>query len=334
MKSLIAPLMNKIPYIKRLQQHIAEVSRERDELWDKLAELNKRIEDLREREGGFPAGHYYSPVPDREDVLAYLKARKARDKNPAGISVDRQGMLDLLEEYGRFYEDIPFPETQAEGFRYYFDNEWYSYGDAIFLHSFLRKHQPEHIIEVGSGFSSAVMLDTVDRFFPQRPEMTFIDPYPERLQGLLTDDDRKQVNVIAKKIQNVPVDLFASLKAGDLLFIDSSHVVKAGSDLQFLLFEILPLLPPGVFVHFHDMFWPFDYPSSWLEKGMYWNENYFLHAFLINNQEWSIQFFNSYTKHEFIGFVNEKMPLCAKNFGGGLYLRKEVCESAQSAKDC
>ena len=323
MKSIVAPLINNIPYIKRLRQHIAEISQERDKLWD-------LIEDLRKREGGFPAGHYYSPVPDREDVVAYLNAREDKNCYPVGITIDRNEMLELLGRYSLFYNDIPFPVSPTKGFRYYFDNEWYSYGDAIFLYSFLRNQQPERIIEVGSGFSSAVMLDTVDRFFPQRPEMTFIDPYPDRLQGLLTDDDRKQVNVIAEKIQNVPTDLFTSLKAGDLLFIDSSHVVKTGSDLQLLLFDILPLLPPGVFVHFHDMFWPFDYPSSWLEDGMYWNENYFLHAFLINNHEWDILFFNSYAKYEFSDFINKRMPLCAKNFGGGLYLRKEACQPTLS----
>jgi len=127
------------------------------------------------------------------------------------------------------------------------------------------------------------MLDTVDNFFSFKPEITFIEPFPQRLKSLLKDTDKDNVTIIEKFAQDVSPSIFLNMEAGDLLFIDSSHVVKCGSDLHILMFDILPLLPKGVFVHFHDIFYPFEYPIEWVKQGRYWNENYFLRAFLSYN---------------------------------------------------
>ena len=277
---------------------------------------------LRKQEA-FPAGHYYSPIPSKKDVLSYVRSRTTPPIDLPGINLNEKNQRDVLDEYTRFYPDLPFPEKQTTSHRYYYENRWFSYSDAIFLYSFLRKNAPKKIIEVGSGFSSAVMLDTIDGFFPQRPEITFIEPYPDRLVSLFREGDRKRVRLIEKRVQDVPNEVLLDLDSGDLLFIDSSHVVKCGSDLQLLMFEVLPRLQPGVFVHFHDVFYPFDYPAEWLTKGRYWNENYFLRAFLSYNSEWSIRFFNTYVHFMFGDLIKERMPLCAKNPGGSLYIQRE-----------
>jgi len=284
-----------------------------------IKNLSKQVR----KQGAFPAGHYYSPIPLEEEVIAYVRSRKAPNSDLPGVNLNEKSQRKVLDEYIDFYKDLPFPERQTTGHRYYYENGWFSYSDAIFLYSFLRKHMPKRIIEIGSGFSSAVMLDTIDGFFPQRPEVTFIEPCPNRIISLFKDGDREQVKLIDKKIQDVPPELLLALESGDLLFIDSSHVVKCGSDLQLLMFEILPRLQPGVFVHFHDVFYPFDYPSEWLIEGRYWNENYFLRAFLSYNSEWSIQFFNTYAHFMFGDLIKEKMPLCSKNPGGSLYIQRE-----------
>ena len=298
MKRLIKPFLEKPQYIQNLYQEI-------------------------EKQGAFPAGHYYSPIPDRDDVREYVELRKPLSLELPDVKLNKERQFELLNDYLSFYDELPFPEKQNKEYRYYYDNNWYSYSDAIFLYSFLRKNEPKRIIEIGSGFSSAVMLDTVDGFFSHHPDITFIDPYPERLNSLLRNDDEKNVKIINKKVQEVPVELFLSLKAGDLLFIDSSHVLKCGSDLQLLMFKILPLLPSGVFVHFHDVFYPFDYPTEWLKEGKYWNENYFLRAFLSYNYDWSVSFFNTYVALAFNDFIKDKMPLCIKNSGGSLYIQRE-----------
>jgi hypothetical protein len=98
--------------------------------------------------------------------------------------------------------------------------------------------------------------------------------------------------------------------------------MKYGSDLQFLMFEVLPNLPPGVFVHFHDVFYPFEYPAHWLREGRYWNEVYFLRAFLSYNNAWEIVFFTSYVEKVFEDFIRKTMPLCLKGGGASLYVRR------------
>lgn len=298
MNHRIKSLVNSVPFIK---------------------EFSKQIRT----QGAYPAGHYYSPIPSREDVLSYVKSRKAPAGNLPGINLNESSQRAVLDEYTGFYQDLPFPIHQTTGHRYYYENNWFGYTDAIFLYSFLRKYTPQRIIEVGSGFSSAVMLDTIDGFFSERPRVTFIEPYPDRLMSLLKEGDTKKVEIIDKKIQNVAPETLLSLEAGDFLFIDSSHVVKCGSDLQFLMFDILPRLRSGVFVHFHDVFYPFDYPAEWLVEGRYWNENYFLRAFLSYNSEWSILFFNTYAHLMFYETIKENMPLCAKSSGGSLYIQRK-----------
>lgn len=297
MKKTIKALLNKAPYVRDLHEQV------------KL-------------QGAFPAGHYYSPIPTEQDVRAYIESRGPPSERLPGIELNEEGQYKLLRRYVEFYKDIPYPEKQTSGRRYYYDNDWFSYSDAIFLYCFLREHKPKKIIEIGSGFSSAAMLDAADTLPEWSPQLVFVEPYPERLLSLMKENDKTSVTLIDSKIQDVSLDTLLALESGDLLFVDSSHVVKCGSDLQLLLFEVLPRLQSGVYVHFHDVFYPFDYPSEWLEAGRFWNENYFLRAFLSYNSAWSICFFNTYVNARFDELIKKKMPLCTKNTGGSLYIQR------------
>jgi hypothetical protein len=113
-----------------------------------------------------------------------------------------------------------------------------------------------------------------------------------------------------------------SEKCKKYLLIPSARYVQEICYSLILMFEVLPQLPTGVFVHFHDVFYPFEYPAEWLLKGVYWNEDYLLRAFLSYNSEWEIFFFNTYIATVFKDFLLEKMPLCLKNTGGSLYIRR------------
>jgi hypothetical protein len=172
------------------------------------------------------------------------------------IKLNKENQFQRLQEFCRFYDELPFPEKQKPACRYYYGQNWFGYADAIFLYSFLRQNKPKRIVEVGSGFSSAVILDTAERFLPQQTEVTFIEPYPDRLLSLLKNHDKDKNRIINTRVQEAPIEVFTSLGAGNLLFIDSSHVVKCGSDVSYLIFDVLPQLPAGVFVHFHDVFLP------------------------------------------------------------------------------
>jgi hypothetical protein len=136
--------------------------------------------------------------------------------------------------------------------------------------------------------------------------------------------DLAGVTLIEQKLQDVNIDLFRQLEPGDLLFVDSTHVSKTGSDVNMILFEILPILPKGVMIHFHDIFYPFEYPKEWVLgwSGFGWNEIYLLRAFLTNNEEYKIILFNTYLEHLYEDWFKEKMPVCLKDKGGSLWLMK------------
>jgi hypothetical protein len=270
-----------------------------------------------------PPGHFYSPIPDIDVVDRY----RASILNPSatnvpGIDLQVPRQLALLESFASYQDDMPFREEPTPRLRYYFGNPYFSYGDAVILYSMLRHRQPRRIVEVGSGFSSAVMLDTNEHFFTQSIAMTFIDPYPQRLLSLLSGDDALTHEVISHVVQDVPMERFASLEAGDVLFIDSSHVVKVGSDVVHLVTSVLPRLGRGVLIHFHDVFWPFEYPEAWIRDGRAWNEGYILKAFLQFNAAFEIVFFNSYLAAHHTAEAARHLPLFLKNPGGSLWIEK------------
>jgi hypothetical protein len=257
----------------------------------------------------YPPGTFYSPIPSPEDVPTNLDKLS---KDIAGVDLREDAQLALLDELGRVYAGIPFDDHATQGRRYHFDNEYYSYFDAVVLFTMLRHARPKRVVEVGSGFSSAVMLDTRDAFLDRETHLTFIDPYPERLESLLRAGDRSTATVLARKVQDVALQTFTRLEANDILFVDSSHVVKVGSDVAWIVFEILPRLKPGVIVHFHDIPYPFEYPLHWFRAGRAWNEAYVLRAFLQFNDAFEIRFFNDFMAAFHAEAVRARMPAAMK----------------------
>jgi predicted O-methyltransferase YrrM len=268
-----------------------------------------------------PPGHFYSPLPDLKQVEADGGRIFADAETVPGIDLNETHQRELLRSFSAFAADLPFTDEPADGLRYYYRNPFFGYGDAIILHSFLRHFKPARVIEIGSGFSSAVMLDTRQLYLDDQTRFTFIEPFSERLQSLFTGQDAQTCRLIEMSVQDVPLDTYDALEKDDILFIDSSHVVKCGSDLEHIFFKVLPRLKPGVIVHFHDIHWPFQYPREWISGGRAWNEVYFLRAFLHNNRQVAVEYFNSHmaTRHE--EDVRKSLPLCLNNPGGGFWMR-------------
>lgn len=171
---------------------------------------------------------------------------------PVSIWSPDESQLQLVGRLAPLCQDVPWTEQSQRGLRYYFDNDYFCTGDALVLQSMLRLLRPRRFVEVGSGFSSALVLDTNDLFLGELA-CTFIDPDPVRLRALLTPSDHRLHTVIEEKVQEVDRSIFQSLEAGDFLFIDSSHVSKTGSDVNFLMLDVLPTLAPGVICHIHDI---------------------------------------------------------------------------------
>jgi len=272
----------------------------------------------------YPAGHYYSPIISIKDIRNRENKiwRKAEIDSVKGLDLNIEKQKQLIQTLSKYYKELPFKAEKQPNIRYQFENSYYSYTDGIILYSMIRNFNPKNIIEIGSGFSSAVMLDTNNLFFNNRIKLTFIEPYTERLLSLLTEIDKKQANIIQGDVQSISLEIFEKLEKGDILFIDSTHIVKTGSDVNYILFDILPVLKSGVLIHFHDIFYPFEYPKEWVLSGRNWNEDYFLKAFLMYNNKFEIRLFSDYMhKHHKEAFID--MPLSYKNPGGNLWIEKK-----------
>jgi hypothetical protein len=166
------------------------------------------------------------------------------------------------------------------------------------------------------------MLDTNNNFFNKEIKLTFIEPFPQLLKELIKKNNQAKIDLIELGLQYVDISIFKKLEENDFLFIDSTHVVKCGSDIRYLFSEILPSLKPGVIIHIHDIFYPFEMPDEWLKEGRYWNENYFLSTFLQYNNSFKILLFSSYIHEQHSDWLQENMPLCLKNKGGHIWLQK------------
>ena len=255
----------------------------------------------------FPPGHYYSPLNDikslNENDGSFNYPVNIKDVN---LNIEAQKLLlDTLQQY---YSHLPFTRQKSGNFRYYLDNYFYSFSDGIFLYCMIRHCKPRRIIEVGSGFSSALMMDTNQHDFNDRIDLTFIEPFPEeRLSGLIGSSGK--TTIIKDLVQHVDVAAFCELEANDILFIDSSHVSKFNSDLNHILFNILPVLQKGVYIHFHDVFFPFEYPKEWILSGRAWNEIYMIRAFLMNNTGYEVVLFPSMLEYYYKDWLEQNMPL-------------------------
>ena len=267
-----------------------------------------------------PPGHFYSVIPSMEDIQEYLRGFTHNDQ-VLGISLNEENQLKLLKEFKRFYLECPFPEEKSNQYRFNFLNPLYAYTDALILYSMIRYFKPKRIIEIGSGYSSCVMLDTNDHFLNGQIDIEFIEPFTDLLFSLIRKDDNKH-NIIPTRLQDVDIGKFEKLMSNDILFIDSTHVSKLLSDVNRIFFEIIPVLQKGVIIHFHDIFWPFEYPKAWIREGRAWNESYILRAFLEFNQCFEILFFADYMHAKYSGWFKENMPLCLRNTGGNIWLRR------------
>ncbi|GAA3754488.1 class I SAM-dependent methyltransferase [Plantactinospora mayteni] len=226
-------------------------------------------------------GHFYSPATspaDRNTAIGW------RDLAPVGVDLREPEQLKLAAELGPLMRELPSD-------RWHDHNGMYGRADAAVLHAMLRHHRPARLIEVGSGYSTAVALDVADRYLPDL-RITCVEPHPERLRSRLRPGDR--VDLVQRRVQDVDRSAFAKLDSGDILLIDSTHVAKAGSDVVWLLLHVLPTLRPGVIVHIHDVHWPFEYPERWLREGRDWTEVYLLRAFLTDNAAWRVLLFTSW----------------------------------------
>lgn len=221
--------------------------------------------------------HYYEPLPDFSSITAEQVRRK---RTYPAIDFRWDAQLRLLDELSVYRGEL----TKLD---FDFNNDFFSGFDAAVYYSLLRHLKPRRIIEIGGGYSTRIAARALNT--NQQGTLTCIEPYPD---ARLPERDHN-IELIAKRVEEIDVDFFSRLEANDVLFIDSSHTVKFGSDVCYEFLEILPQLKPGVWVHVHDIFFPHDYPAEWLiNRRLALNEQYLLEAFLAFSTTFSVELAN------------------------------------------
>lgn len=270
---------------------------------------------------------YYSPLP------ADLKKHALRWNKPSalvGVRYDLEAFKGRLAQmmaayYGEFTQLPPYAEITRQGF-----GPGYTELDALTLYLMLRQHKPGRYLEVGSGVSTvyASLAAAQNERDGRNLQLQCIEPYPYgRLHSLAN------IRVLAQEVQDTDPALFQTLAAGDVLFIDSSHMLKIDSDVAFLFLEVLPRLQAGVLIHIHDIPFPYNipYPADYWVLGrswpMYWNEAMVLQAFLAFNEHFEILLSTPLLRHFDEPFLQQNIPFykpvaAEPNTFSSIWLRK------------
>lgn len=269
--------------------------------------------------------HYYSPVPD---LTRLSETQLRRRSGMKGITLDTPAMLRLADEFHRKYlaEYAVFGSTppNSDG-KFFFGNGVFERIDAEILHCMIRHFGPKRVIEIGSGYSSLVTAAAceLNRAEGRPANFTLIEPYPNDL-FLKTIPGISEL--LRQGVEECPLARFEELEAGDILFIDSTHVIRSGNDVEYEYFEIIPRLRPGVIIHIHDIFLPFRYPANWINKELiFWNEQYLVEAMLTHNPAYQVLWAGSHVHIEQPAHLAKAFPGYdpTKHLPGSLWLVRQ-----------
>lgn len=242
------------------------------------------------------ANHFYEPIPDTRELKEELWLRNSK---LVGVDINEEKQLGLLSLFSSKFkgEYESFPGGKAsKPYEYFVNNGGFESVDGEILYCMIRHFKPRRIIEIGSGISTYLAAQTILRNKEDGEnyecELTVIEPYPN---DVLKAGFPGLSKLSTKKVQDTPLSEFDKLKESDILFIDSSHVLKIGSDVQCEYLEILPRLNKGVIVHAHDIYLPAEYHKNLIFKNrMFWTEQYMLQAFLTFNDRFEVLWAASY----------------------------------------
>jgi hypothetical protein len=270
--------------------------------------------------------HFYQPIPDTQTLPESLWNQPSK---LVGIDMNDSMQLDLLRKHFPKFRDeyARFPtEPTSDASRFHLNNGFFDGIDALVAYCMVRHFRPRLIIEVGSGYSSLIMGEAGAR--NDACPLICVEPFPS---DFLSKGFPGLKSLVAKKVQEIDLDFFSQLQSGDVLFIDSSHTVKIGGDVNYLFLEVLPRLKSGVIVHVHDIFLPFDYPRDWvLDEFRFWTEQYLLQAFLIFNSEFQVLMANSYLNHYYREDLKAAFPSLPSWIGGSFWMRQRVSKQTES----
>jgi len=273
------------------------------------------------RTGVFPIrDHYYEPQFD----LRTTRRPLAQERPLPGIDWNVDEQIALLNIMCLADELAETPLDKPDHLGFYLNNGSFESGDAEFWYQMVRLKKPRRIFEVGSGNSTLAAIQAVRRNQIEDPAYTCkhicIEPY--EMPWL----EQTAVSVVRKKVEDLDIGFFSELQEDDVLFIDSSHIIRPDGDVLFEYLELLPTLNKGVIVHIHDIFSPRNYPEEWLvEKVLFWNEQYLLEAFLTHNASWAVVGSLNYLHHRHYESLKSVAPFLERGCEpGSFYIQKRT----------
>ncbi len=273
---------------------------------------------------------YYSPLNDC-DFLEKHPGLWRDNPDPAEIDWRLEAQLKVAGEISRFAAELRgVPDLPPlDGSHFAWNNNFWNNADAIAQYGLVRSRKPRRYVEVGCGWSSLLLKEEMDRNHNAGApaEVTLVEPYPN---PNLFQHLPAQWQVHRVMLQQAPLDIFDSLKAGDFLFYDGSHCAKAASDVNWFFFRLLPRLQPGVIIHLHDIHLPEDYADDVIfTRGQTWNEQYVLQAFLMHNAAYRILLANRYLFHRRTGALEQMCQGVQPAVGCSFWMEK-IMPAAQN----
>ncbi len=263
--------------------------------------------------GVFPIiDHYYEPLFIPSQVRHSLR----KDRFLPSISLNIEEQLDILQGFDYATELLAIPMEKPDHTEYYYNNYSFLSGDSEYLYNVIRYYKPRRIVEIGSGFSTLMAAKATEKNKDEdssyRCNIVCIEPFEHPWL------EKLDVEVKRTLVEDLDLHFFESLEANDILFIDSSHIIKPQGDVLFLFLHVLPILKPGVLVHVHDIFTPRDYLDDWvLTKNRLWNEQYLLEAFMSFNEKFKIIGALNFLRHYYLEELSMACPVMKKQIHEG-----------------
>jgi hypothetical protein len=262
--------------------------------------------------------HYYEPLIDARRLAKSLR----EDRPLPGIDWNVNEQLGLLRSFSFQKELQATPLAKQDDFTFHFNNGAFESGDAEFLYNLIRLKKPARLFEIGSGHSTRLAIQAIRKNTSESPgyrcKHVCVEPYEHPWL------EKSGVTVVREKVERLGTDFFRELTQGDILFIDSSHIIRPQGDVLFEYLELLPSLAKGVIVHVHDIFSPRDYLDEWVkDQVLLWNEQYLLEAFLTSNRDWKIIGALNYLHHNHADALKAAAPFVTPDREpGSFYLQR------------
>ena len=268
--------------------------------------------------GIFPLNdHYYEPLFNSK----HIKHNLQKDRYLPGIDLNRENQLKNLSKLDKYNELIELNlNQQSPNYNFDIKNDFFGQADAEIYFQLIRYLKPKNILEIGSGHSTLIALEAIKRNKDVdgiETSMTCIEPYENDWL------DKVNVNILRETIEDTDPKNYLNLKKNDILFIDSSHMIRPQGDVLKIFAEILPKLTAGIIIHIHDIFTPKDYPEKWIIKeNKFWNEQYLVEALIANSERYEIYLALNYLKNNSYNKLKEVCPYLKESSDpGSFYLR-------------